>query len=325
MATEPKKTPLRTGFYSDIPEAEYHGDPCPAPSLSSSVTKILKQQTPGHAWWSHPRLNKSKALEVEQSTKAQMAGSVLHHLILGQGKPYRVLPFKDFRTNDAKAARDKALAENEVPVLEADMHAAEVTANTIRGRIAKSSLADIFSDGDAEVTGVWQEDNGVWCRMRLDWLPASALAGGHIVVPDLKTTGQSAHPAEWQRSLFDFGGDIQAAFYERGLRKLIPNVRSVEFPFVVIEQEKPNAMSLCKVGNEALEHAHDTVALAIQTWGELLKKGTNLEHWPFYDDEVVALDAPIWRLQADELLRMRMGNRIREWQKPLNPDMTKPA
>lgn len=315
----------KPGFYSAIPEAEYHGDPCPAPSLSSSVAKILANQTPGHAWWAHPRLNRSKALEVEKSSKTQLSGTVLHKLILGQGRPIKVLAFKDYRTNDAKAARDKALEAGEVPILEADMEAAEATAKNAKRRIEATDLKDVFADGEAEVTGVWQEDNGIWCRMRLDWLPDAARDGGHIVVPDIKTTGVSAHPAEWQRTMFDFGGDIQAAFYERGLRKLIPNVRSVEFPFVVIEQEEPNAVSLCKVGNEALEQAHDTVALAIQSWGELLKRGTNLEDWPFYDNEIVAIDPPIWRAAAGELLRMRMGNRIREWQRPHNPDMTQAA
>lgn len=315
----------KPGFYSAVPEAEYHGDPCPVPSLSSSVTKILLNQTPGHAWWAHPRLNRSKALEVEQSTKAQQAGGVLHHLILGQGKPYRVLNFKDYRTNDAKAARDKAIEDGDTPILMHEHEAAELTATNAKKRIAASSLADVFAEGEAEVTGVWQEDNGIWCRMRIDWLPDSARDGGHIIVPDLKTTGQSAHPAEWQRTMFDFGGDIQAAFYERGLRKLIPGVKSVEFPFVVIEQEEPNAVSFCKVGNEALEHAHETVALAIDAWGQLLKKGTQLEHWPFYADEIEVIDPPVWRSMAGELLRMRMGNRIREWQRPLNPDMTKPA
>jgi hypothetical protein len=307
----------KPGFYSNIPEAEYHGDPCQAPSLSASVAKILYNETPGHAWWAHPRLNRS--------SKTQNKGTVLHKLILGQGRPLKVLTFKDYRTNDAKAARDKAIAAGETPILEHDMETAEEVAASAKSQIARTDLADIFADGEAEVTMVWQEANGIWCRSRIDWLPAAAHAGGHIIVPDLKTTGQSANPAEWQRTMFDFGGDIQAAFYERGLRKLIPSIRTVDFRFVVIEQTPPYALSLCRVGNEALEQAHDTVDLAIRTWGELLKRGTNLDQWPFYDSETVSIDPPVWRSSGGELLRMRMANRMREWQRPLNPDMTKAA
>jgi hypothetical protein len=315
----------KPGFYSDIPDAEYHGDPCPAPSLSSSIAKILLQQTPGHAWWAHPRLNRSKALEVEESTKAQQAGSVLHKLLLGQGRPVAVLNFDNYRTNAAKTARDKAMAEGALPILAHEMAQAEEVAAGARKQIERTDTAEVLLDGEAEVTGVWQEDNGVWCRMRIDWLPDSAREGGHIIVPDFKTTGKSAHPDKWQKDLFDYGGDIQAAFYERGLRKLVPNIRTVDFRFVVIEQTEPYAVSVCRASNQALEQAHDTVDLAIRTWGELLKRGTNLEAWPFYDTETVSIDPPTWRAAGNELLRMRMGDRIRQWQRPLNPDMTKAA
>jgi hypothetical protein len=310
----------KPGIYVGIPESVYHSDPCPAPSLSNSIAKILYNQTPGHAWWAHPRLNRSKALEIEQSTKTQLTGTVLHALILGQGRPIKVLSHKDYKTNAAKEARDKAIEAGEVPILEHAMIELEATARNARARIAQTDIADLFDEGEAEVTMVWQEDNGVWCRARIDWLPAAARDGGHIIVPDIKTASGSAHPDAWQRTMFDFGADIQAAFYERGLRKLIPNIRSVEFPFVVIEQEEPNAVSVCKASNEALEMAHDVVDLAIRSWGELLKKGTSLEHWPFYDTGIAVIDPPVWRKMAGELLRMRMQDRIAHWQRPLDMD-----
>src|SRR5260221_5320495 len=44
------------GLY-DIADADYHADCCAVPSLSSSIVKLLDQQTPLHAWQAHPRLN----------------------------------------------------------------------------------------------------------------------------------------------------------------------------------------------------------------------------------------------------------------------------
>jgi hypothetical protein len=161
--------------------------------------------------------------------------------------------------------------------------------------------------------------------MRIDWLPRNVRDGGHIIVPDLKSTGQSANPSEWQRTMFDFGGDIQAAFYERGLRRLIPDIRTVDFRFVVIEQDPPYAISMCRCSGETLEHARDSVDLAIKAFAECLKRGRSLEHWPFYDTEVAVIDPPAWRAAGGELLRMRMADRIRHWQRPLNPDMTQAA
>ena len=40
----------------DIPPREYHADPCPAPSLSRSIAKLLVERSPAHAYAAHPRL-----------------------------------------------------------------------------------------------------------------------------------------------------------------------------------------------------------------------------------------------------------------------------
>ena len=312
MITEP-------GLYTDVDEKTYHSDPCPAPSLSSSIIKVLDRQSPGHAWWEHPRLRPGKALEIEQSTRTQGTGTVLHKLILGRGRPIKVLHFDDFRTNAAKAARDTAIANGETPILEKHYEAAEEVAERARARISASRVGHLIGPdkGDAEVTGVWQERNGIWCRMRLDWLPHEAREGGHITVIDLKTTEQSANAMDWQRTLFDFGGDIQSAFYTRGLKALIPNVRSVQFVFVVIEQHAPNGVALCKASGETFEDARETVDVAIRTWGACLARGTKLDDWPLYENEIVDIDPPVWRKTAAEMRRMRMLNRMAEWQRPL--------
>lgn len=70
------------------------------------------------------------------------------------------------------------------------------------------------------------------------------------------------------------------------------------------------------MSGEAFEEANETVGLAIKTWGECLKRGTNLDAWPLYEDDIIAIDPPIWRKAAGEMRRMRMANRIREWQRP---------
>lgn len=312
MITEP-------GIYTDIPEREYHADPCPTPSLSASIIKVLDKESPGHAWSEHPRLNRTKALEIEHSTKTQGMGTALHKLILGKGRPLKILNFDDFRTAAARTARDTAIGNGETPLLAKEMDRAEVIAEAARRRIAKSRFAHLFGadQGDAEVTLVWREKNGIYCRSRIDWLPHTARAGGHITVIDIKTTEMSANPTEWQRTMFDFGGDIQDAFYKRGLRQLIPGVRSVDFIFTVIEQKPPYAVSFCEVSGETFENAKDTVDLAIKSWGALLERGTDLDQWPLYEDAVEQIDPPIWRKTASEMRRLRMQHRIAEWQRPL--------
>lgn len=318
----------KPGLYLDIPEKAYHGGGlCPAPPLSSSVTKVLINQSPGHAWWEHPDLNKSKALEVEHSTKTQGAGTAIHKLILGKGRPLKVLNFDDYRTNAAKAARDAALAEGATPLLGKEMDKAEEVAEAAKRRLADTEIAHLFGEdkGDAEVTGVWQEANGIWCKMRVDWLPHAAREGGHITVVDIKTTGQSAKAEDWSRTMFEFGGDIQDALYRRGLKALLPGARRIDFVFVVIEQTAPFAVQLCRSSGETKDIAETQVALAIETWGECLKRGANLEQWPFYEGEIANIDPPVWRSMAAEQNRLRMLNRLAAMQRPLNPDTAEAA
>lgn len=308
------------GFYWDIPEADYHADPCPSPSLSASIANVLIDQSPGHAWYAHPRLNIRR--ENEPPTKAQNLGVALHKLILGKGAPLKIINADDYRTNAAKDARDKAIANGETPLLNKEMEAAEEIAKTALRRLARTPVASLLGadNGDAEVTLAWREHNGIWCRSRVDWLPKVARQGGHITVLDLKTTAQSAKAEDWQKIMFDMGGDVQSEFYKRGLRTLIPGVRSVRFVFVVIEQVPPYAVEVCETSGEAAEDAKDSLALAIRTWGECLARGVNEDAWPMYGDQIMQIDPPAWRKYATEMKRMRLANRIAQWQRPLGHD-----
>ena len=47
---------MQQGIYNILAE-QYHADPCVTASLSSSIAKILIEQSPMHAWMAHPRLN----------------------------------------------------------------------------------------------------------------------------------------------------------------------------------------------------------------------------------------------------------------------------
>ncbi len=309
------------GIYLDVPERIYHQDPCPSPSLSASIANVLVEESPGHAWHRHPRLNTRR--EAEAPTKAQNFGTALHKLVLGKGRPLKIINADDYRTNAAKDARDKAIANDEVPLLNKEIDAAEECAEVVRRRLIGTPAEPFLGEGDAEVTIAWKERNGIWCRSRIDWLPESARQGGHVTVLDLKTTEQSAKAEEWQRTMFDFGGDVQSEFYKRGLKTVLPNVLSVRFLFVVIEQKPPYAVEVCECSGEASEDAKDSVALAIQTWGLCLARGVNEEAWPMYGQQVVQIDPPTWRKYATEMRRMRLANQMSAWQRPLNHDTAK--
>ena len=49
--------------------------------------------------------------------------------------------------------------------------------------------SNAFTEGKPEQTIIWREDNGIWCRARLDWLHDS-----HLIIDDYKSTGRSVAP-----------------------------------------------------------------------------------------------------------------------------------
>lgn len=306
------------GVYLDVPERIYHQDPLPSPSLSASVANVLIEESPGHAWHRHPRLNITRSLEIEKAKKGQNMGVALHKLILGKGRPLKVLNFDNYMSNAAKAARDKAIAEGETPLLNKEIDAAEECAETAKRRLVGTPAEPFLGAGDAEVTIAWKERNGIWCRSRIDWLPESARQGGHITVLDLKTTEQSAKAEEWQRTMFDYGGDVQSEFYKRGLKTVLPGVLSVRFLFVVIEQKPPYAVEVCECSGETAEDAKESVAMAILAWGQCLSRGVNEEAWPMYGQQIQQIDPPTWRKYATEMRRMRLANQMSTWQRPLD-------
>ena len=90
------------GIY-DIPAADYHADPCPTASLSSSIGKIMDDKSPLHAWAAHPRLNP----DCEENTATAFdLGAAAHALILGSDDGLMVIDPEKFPAKNATSRRD---------------------------------------------------------------------------------------------------------------------------------------------------------------------------------------------------------------------------
>jgi len=303
----------KEGLYDDVPDDVYHSDPVIAPSLSSSVAKAVIAQSPRHAWEKHPRLNKALLDQVEKPTPAMDFGTASHKLILGKGREIKEIVADDFKTKAAQQARDAARAVGLVPILSHRMAGAHMLREAFFDQIQGTDVADLFNDGTGEVTGVWQDDlEDVWCRMRIDWLPRSARAGGHISLVDVKTTGGSAAPEDWQRNAFDMGYDYQDTFYQRGARALIDNLRSVTMYFVVLEQEPPYGLSVHRFGGQAFAEAEVCTDLAISLWSKCLHE----DKWPGYPVQTTHIDPPKWRSERSKLRGMGLERYVEIMNRP---------
>ena len=289
---------LREGIWANVPEAEYHADPCLTASASSGALRTLLWQSPDHAWAKHPRLNPCFASS--ESSEAKDAGTVLHAMILETPPPFRVLGFPDFRTVAAKEARDRARAEKLIPLLLHQAEALRDEAAGIRARLQRmpevwKPMRDAIDSEMSETTLVWRE-RGVLCRCRYDTLPAARWRASY----DLKFTGLSADPDGFGVKVTTKYG-MQADFYPRAVQALRGD-RPL-FVFVAVEREAPHGITLHALGAEAAEIAREQVDAALDLW----KRCQRAEAWPSYPAEIHYQDYPHWaktawdaRQRADE-------------------------
>lgn len=261
----------------------YHADlfDDDTPSLSAGIAHILISQSPAHAWTAHPRLNPDYRTREEDRFDI---GTVAHALLIEGREVVQVVDAPDWRTKDAKEAKASIRAGGRVPLLLHQWETVSEMVEVARSRVlAVDASPPLFRDGKPEATLLWNEPDGTLCRARCDWL-----RDDHMAIDDYKTTSASANPERWIRTMLGIGGDIQAAFYLRGLERLTGE--RAEFRFVVQETFPPYELSVVTPGAEMMEYANAKVDYALKLWSECLSSG----NWPGYEPRVAVADLPAW-------------------------------
>ena len=258
------------GIYRGVSDADYRSDPCPTPSLTQSLCKILIERSPLHAWSAHPRLNPQ--FEHDDDTKFDI-GNVAHRLVLGRGKEIEVVHFADWRTKAAQEARETAADAGKIAVLKHQYELAVDMAVDARAWLDHHEDRDAFTSGDAEVMIAWQED-GIWCRALVDWLHRDLRT-----VDDYKTSGMSMAPHLIGLRAQAAGWEVQAAFIERGLNALDPGgVGRRRYRFIAQETDKPHALTVMHMDEHWLTMGRKKVAAGMTLW----KTWLGLSRWPAY-------------------------------------------
>ena len=273
---------MQQGIYT-INDGEYHRDPAPEPSLSSSLARTIITQSPLHAWHKHPRLN--SAHESEESSRFDL-GSAAHAVLLEND--FNKIVFveaDDWRTKEAKLQRDMARAKGLLPILSKYETPLREMVHTAKCKIERSELAGLFENGKPEQTLIWQEGEA-WCRARLDYL-----RNDNRVILDYKTT-ESAEPEVCKRKIAAMGYDMQASFYKRGLVACGGSEDAV-FIFLFQEIEPPYACCLIGLSEIFIEIADENVNQAINIWQMCIKNNV----WPGYSGGVQLAEPPNWQLQ----------------------------
>jgi hypothetical protein len=279
---------MKPGIYRDFDGEAYFADPCPQPSLTQSIAKVIVEKSALHAMWEHPRLAPAQAEdeETEKYVKAQAIGNAAHKLVLGRGKDIVVVNANDFRGKEAQAARDDANAAGHVPILAKHMARAELMALSCRQQLDVHEDADAFTAGHGEVMICWEED-GLWFRSLIDWLHDDLRT-----VDDFKTTGMSVAPHVLGARAEGAGWHIQAAMIERGLDILAPETAGRRrFRFIGQENEQPFALSVMHMNEHWLTMGRKQLDYAINVWRQAMQSGV----WEGYPRRGIAPEFPGYR------------------------------
>jgi len=280
---------MKPGIHRDMDSATYFADPAPEPSLSQSIAKILLDHSPLHAKLEHPRLCPPTIGDDEPDdkyVKAQAIGNAAHKILLGRGKEIDILQFDNFRTKEAKLARDLAERAGRVVILEKHMTNAEQMVAAALSQIERHEASLTFQEGSGEVAIIC-EDDGIWLRSLVDWL-------GHDLrrCDDYKSGGVSVAPHVIGLRMVDQGWDIQAAMQERILDVLDPKgAGRRKHRFVAQENSPPYALTICEMSEAVMTMGRKKLQAAISTWRVCMKLGK----WPGYLNRVIVPEYPGFR------------------------------
>ena len=269
------------GVYPELPHVEYHADPVPQGSLSSTgARRILPPSCPAKFRY--------EATHVETPTDAFDLGNAAHDAILEAGPEIVVVDAKDWRTKKAREAAEAARERGAVPVLLEQYEQVQAMREAL---FAHPFAGRLFQPGTGipEASLFWRDGpTGVMRRARFDWLPHRH--NGRMIIPDYKTA-VSAYPPDFAASAARYGYHQQGAWYRDAARALDLADDDAVFVFVVQERTPPYVVSVVQLDVVAMRIGNTLNRQAIDLYAECAAN----DHWPGYVTDVAAnIPLPRW-------------------------------
>jgi hypothetical protein len=283
----------------DLPAEDYHADPVPGGSLSSSGARLLLP--PGC-----PAIYRWQADHPQPPNRTFDFGHVAHRQVLGVGPDVVVIDAEDYRRTAARAARDEAYAAGAVPLLATEHEQVLAMEAVLRAHPVAGPLFDPSKGGVPEHSLFWHDD-GVWRRAMLDWYrPAGP--GRRLIIADYKTC-RSADPGELGRAMASFGYDLKAGWYRDGAAALgLAGAEDLDPAFVLVCQAKdpPYLITVGQPDHIALRYAEAMNRKALDIYRACVRTGVWPGHVP--DEKPVSLALPGWVARQRELaLALELG------------------
>jgi hypothetical protein len=267
-----------------IDAGTYHADGLrPEVTLSSSLARVILNQSPRHARNDHPRL--SDEYEPQESDTFDI-GRAAHRMVLGVGNDIAVFPAeildKDGGTRNKRAQEweEAQRLAGLTPIKEKTFKRVQRIAAATKSRLDEMGIR--LDPARSELTAL-ADVGGVWCRAMVDNALDHPSFGPCLI--DLKTT-VDAKPEGLDRIIINYGYHIQAQFYLDAWKAATGEDR--DFLFVLVEKAAPFEVTVCRMNADALFMARKQTARARDLWQQCLQSG----EWPGYPLGLIEVGLP---------------------------------
>lgn len=282
---------LAPGLHFDIPAELYHADElCERPTLSCSLAKTIKNKSPQHAYYEHPRLGGTGK---DEPTPEMETGSAIHVELLGRGGQLAICNEADWRKKDAQTFRDEARKEGKIPILSHKLTSIRILRDAFLKQLGEAGLREQFDAALPEVV-VLYDDGPVRCRAMLDKVLINETTK-RATIFDVKST-DSANPSGLGRLIFNQDYDMQCVSYIHALECVRPELAGrIDFIFFFIEAAFPFCLTPAQLNGESAMLGTSKWYRAHAAWERCLRTG----FWPAYGTEIVRVEPPAWGLNAE--------------------------
>lgn len=269
----------KPGIYKNVPMAQYHGDICVGPSVSSGPLRTIREKSLAHCF-KDSYLNPDR--EPKDDTDYFAIGKAAHHLVAGSGgfgDEFVVRPDKwdSWRTKDAKAWRAQQWLDKKTVLTPNDVDTITHFANSLSGHA--TVRAGILS-GLVEHSIFWQDPvTGMWLKSRPDFLPVDS-----DMIVDLKTIAQ-ADGHSCRKAITDHRYHQQLALIHDGI-KATTGREMTDHVLVFIEKAAPYCINIKPLGPSSILAGQLENRFAINRFATAVQTG----EWPGYDDDEVPCD-----------------------------------
>lgn len=267
----------------DLTAEEYHAD---LTSVSSTgLRELLEPGCPAQFHYDrrHP-----------QPPKREFdLGNALHAAVLGKGSDIVEIPYPNYRTGDAQAARDLAYNAGKIPLLPKEKEQIDAMAAAIRRHPhAGPMLAP--GNGIAERSIYWTDPaTGVRCRVRPDWL---IIRPGVTVIVDLKTT-TDANPVACSKAIASYSYHQQGALYLDGVQAAGLAPEGARFVFVFQSKKPPYLVTVRELASQEEDIGRARNERALRIYADC----TARDEWPDWTGPVT--DIPTIGMPSYDTIR----------------------